>query len=129
MPWKLPGSRPDSYQSPSLVSMMGHRIPHERNVPSNKEIFIRYGQIIPTPIYIVEKSKKNLKKKKSTKKKQLQTLFLKVWIHSTLFFCLKNISILIYTRIKNYYFINIDLFNGKEETSYYNYNFLILNKR
>lgn len=77
MPWKLPGSRPDSYQSPSLVSMMGHRIPHERNVPSNKEIFIRYGQIIPTPIYIVEKSKKNLKKKKINQKETVTNIISK----------------------------------------------------
>ena len=54
------GGRSAGYQSPFLVSMRGHMMPQERMPPSSKDMFTMYGQIIPTPTYVVEKSKKNL---------------------------------------------------------------------
>jgi hypothetical protein len=40
--------------------MRGHIRPQERIPPSNNYMFMIYGQIIPTPTYVAEKSKKNL---------------------------------------------------------------------
>jgi hypothetical protein len=42
--------------------MRGHITPHERIPPSRTDTFTMYGQIMPTPTYVGEKSKKNLKK-------------------------------------------------------------------
>ena len=57
MPWRLLGDKSAPYQIPFFVSIKGHMIPHERTAPISKDIFTMYGQIIPTPTYVIEKSK------------------------------------------------------------------------
>jgi hypothetical protein len=52
--------REAEYQLPLFSAMRGHITPHERIPPSRTDTFTMYGQIIPTPTYVGEKSKKNL---------------------------------------------------------------------
>jgi hypothetical protein len=55
-PFKLVGLF-SSYQSPCLLSIYGYKKPQETMPPISKAIFITYGQIMPRPMYIAEKSK------------------------------------------------------------------------
>lgn len=45
------------HQSPSFVWMYGQMSPHETNDPASIEMVILYGQNIPTPTLVMEKSK------------------------------------------------------------------------
>lgn len=57
MPWKLLPGRSALYQWPFCRSMSGHMMPHEMTPPMRSDIITMYGQIIPTPMYVAEKSK------------------------------------------------------------------------
>jgi hypothetical protein len=46
--------------------MRGHIIPHDRMAPRRTDMLTICEQIIPTPTYVGEKSKKNLEKYRNT---------------------------------------------------------------
>ena len=52
------------YHSPLFVSRKGNNNPHDAIPPARKVKFTVGGQIIPTPINVAEKSKKNLQARK-----------------------------------------------------------------
>jgi hypothetical protein len=52
------------YQSPFILSIIGHITPHERIAPKRTDKLTRCEQIIPAPTYVRPKSKKNLGSKK-----------------------------------------------------------------
>lgn len=51
------------YHIPFFDSRNGNKIPQDTMPPERNEIFTIGGTIIPTPIYVAEKSKKNLQHK------------------------------------------------------------------